>query len=206
MHSWLSLGNADIRCLTLAAEQAPLADDLSDVWQALVLVPEIGLTPQTLARFRARLPVPVHVLHSNLSDGDRAQAWTAMAEGIGRVLLGTRSAVFTPMPEAGLVIVDEEHDSSYKQQDGFHYHARDVAVLRAKSLDVPVLLGSATPSLESWHNADIGRYQRHRLPERAGAAIAQGEQALGAVATHAGEDHARGRPVQLGHGFEEHID
>jgi primosomal protein N' (replication factor Y) len=138
--------------------------------QALVLVPEIGLTPQTMARFRARLPVPVHVLHSNLSDGDRAQAWTAMAEGIGRVLLGTRSAVFTPMPEAGLVIVDEEHDSSYKQQDGFHYHARDVAVLRAKSLNVPVLLGSATPSLESWHNTDIGRYQRHRLPERAGAA------------------------------------
>ena len=138
--------------------------------QAMVLVPEIGLTPQTLARFRARLPAPVHVLHSNLSDGDRAQAWTAMAEGIGRVLLGTRSAVFTPMPEAGLVIVDEEHDSSYKQQDGFHYHARDVAVLRAKSLNVPVLLGSATPSLESWHNTDIGRYQRHRLPERAGAA------------------------------------
>ena len=138
--------------------------------QALVLVPEIGLTPQTMARFRARLPVPVHVLHSNLSDGDRAQAWTVMAEGIGRVLLGTRSAAFTPMPEAGLVIVDEEHDSSYKQQDGFHYHARDVAVLRAKSLNVPVLLGSATPSLESWHNTDIGRYQRHRLPERAGAA------------------------------------
>lgn len=138
--------------------------------QAMVLVPEIGLTPQTLARFRARLPAPVHVLHSNLSDGDRAQAWTAMAEGIGRVLLGTRSAVFTPMPEAGLVIVDEEHDSSYKQQDGFHYHARDVAVLRAKSLNVPVLLGSATPSLESWHNTDVGRYQRHRLPERAGAA------------------------------------
>ena len=138
--------------------------------QALVLVPEIGLTPQTLARFRARLPVPVHVLHSNLSDGDRAQAWTAMAAGIGRVLIGTRSAVFTPMPEAGLVIVDEEHDGSYKQQDGFHYHARDLAVLRAKSLDVPVLLGSATPSLESWHNADIGRYRRHRLPERAGSA------------------------------------
>lgn len=138
--------------------------------QAMVLVPEIGLTPQTLARFRARLPAPVHVLHSNLSDGDRAQAWTAMTEGIGRVLLGTRSAVFTPMPEAGLVIVDEEHDSSYKQQDGFHYHARDVAVLRAKSLNVPVLLGSATPSLESWHNTDVGRYQRHRLPERAGTA------------------------------------
>ena len=138
--------------------------------QALVLVPEIGLTPQTVARFRSRLPVPVHVLHSNLSDGDRARAWTAMAEGIGRVLIGTRSAVFTPMPEAGLVIIDEEHDSSYKQQDGFHYHARDLAVLRAKSLDVPVLLGSATPSLESWHNADIGRYRRHHLPERAGSA------------------------------------
>ena len=138
--------------------------------QALVLVPEIGLTPQTVTRFRARLPVPVHILHSNLSDGDRAQAWTAMADGIGRVLIGTRSAVFTPMPEAGLIIVDEEHDSSYKQQDGFHYHARDMAVLRAKSLEVPVLLGSATPSLESWHNADIGRYRRHRLPERAGSA------------------------------------
>src|SRR5574343_89393 len=138
--------------------------------QALVLVPEIGLTPQTLARFRARLPVPVHVLHSNLADGERARAWTAMAGGTGRVLLGTRSAVFTPMPDAGLIIIDEEHDGSYKQQDGFHYHARDVAIVRAKAMAAPVILGSATPSLESLRNADAGRYVLHRLPERAGAA------------------------------------
>ncbi len=138
--------------------------------QALVLVPEIGLTPQTLARFRARLPVPVHVLHSNLADGDRARAWAAMAAGVGRVLLGTRSAVFTPMPDAGLIIIDEEHDGSYKQQDGFHYHARDVAIVRAKAMAAPVILGSATPSWESLRNADAGRYVLHRLPERAGTA------------------------------------
>ena len=138
--------------------------------QALVLVPEIGLTPQTLARFRARLPVPMHVLHSNLADGERARAWAAMAGGTGRVLLGTRSAVFTPMPEGGLIVIDEEHDGSYKQQDGFHYHARDVAIVRAKAMDAPVILGSATPSLESLRNAEAGRYMLHRLPERAGAA------------------------------------
>lgn len=147
-----------------------ICDCLAAGRQAMVLVPEIGLTPQTLARFSARLPVPVHVLHSNLSDGDRARAWAAMASGIGRVLLGTRSAVFTPLPEAGLLIIDEEHDGSYKQQDGFHYHARDVAIVRAKALAVPVLLGSATPSLESLHNAGIGRYRHHRLLKRAGIA------------------------------------
>lgn len=138
--------------------------------QALILVPEIGLTPQTLARFRARLSVPVHVMHSKLSDGERAKSWAAMASGIGRVLLGTRSAVFTPLPEAGLLIIDEEHDSSYKQPDGFHYHARDVAIVRAKAHAVPILLGSATPSLESLHNANIGRYRHHRLQQRAGDA------------------------------------
>lgn len=147
-----------------------IADCLARGQQALVLVPEIGLTPQTLSRFQARLPVAVQVLHSNLSDGDRLQAWTAMATGNGRVLLGTRSAVFCSLPEAGLIIVDEEHDSSYKQQDGFHYHARDIAVLRAKALGIPVLLGSATPSLESLHNVAIGRYRRLRLPQRAGEA------------------------------------
>lgn len=138
--------------------------------QALVLVPEIGLTPQTLARFSARLPVPVHVLHSNLSDGARALAWAAMASGIGRVLIGTRSAAFASLPEAGLIIIDEEHDSSYKQQDGFHYHARDLAVVRAKALDIPIILGSATPALESLYNAEQGRYRLHRLPSRAGPA------------------------------------
>jgi len=138
--------------------------------QALVLVPEIGLTPQLLSRLQARLPVPVHVLHSNLNDTERAHAWAAMASGRGRVLLGTRSAVFTPLPEAGLLIVDEEHDGSYKQQDGFHYHARDVAVVRAKALNVPMVLGSATPSLETLHNALTGRYFRHRILQRAGTA------------------------------------
>ena len=138
--------------------------------QALVLVPEIGLTPQTLARFSARLPVPVHVLHSGLSDGARARAWAAMASGSGRVLIGTRSAAFASLPEAGLIIIDEEHDSSYKQQDGFHYHARDLAIVRAKALNVPIILGSATPALESLHNAELGRYRRHRLHGRAGPA------------------------------------
>ena len=138
--------------------------------QALVLVPEIGLTPQTLQRFRARLGVPVHALHSGLSDGERARAWTAMHRGEAQVLVGTRSAVFTPLPAAGLIVVDEEHDSSYKQQDGIRYHARDLAIVRAKALAVPVLLGSATPSLESLHNALSGRYAHLRLSRRAGVA------------------------------------
>ncbi|TKR30416.1 primosomal protein N' [Luteimonas gilva] len=138
--------------------------------QALVLVPEIGLTPQMLARFRARLGVPVHALHSGLSDGERARTWAAAWRGEARVIVGTRSAVFTPLPEAGLIVIDEEHDASYKQQDGIRYHARDFALVRGKTLDVPVLLGSATPSLESLHNARQGRYRHLRLPQRAGEA------------------------------------
>ena len=138
--------------------------------QALVLVPEIGLTPQTLQRFRARLGVPVLALHSGLADGERARAWLAMARGEAQVLVGTRSAVFTPLPRAGLIVVDEEHDGSYKQQDGIRYHARDLALVRAQALGVPVLLGSATPSLESLHNALSKRYRLARLPQRAGGA------------------------------------
>ncbi len=138
--------------------------------QALVLVPEIGLTPQMLARFRARLGVPVHALHSGLSDGERARVWAAARRGLARVIVGTRSAVFTPLPQAGLLIVDEEHDGSYKQQDGMRYHARDFALVRGKALDVPVVLGSATPSLESLHNARAGRYAHLRLQQRAGDA------------------------------------
>ncbi|MEO8366123.1 MAG: primosomal protein N' [Pseudoxanthomonas sp.] len=147
-----------------------ISDCLARGKQALVLVPEIGLTPQTLARFRQRLGVPVLALHSGLNDNERARGWAAFARGEARVAVGTRSAVFTPLPEAGLIIVDEEHDASYKQQDGMRYHARDFALVRGKALDVPVILGSATPSLESLHNATSGRYAHLRLTQRAGNA------------------------------------
>ena len=147
-----------------------ISDCLARGRQALVLVPEIGLTPQLLARFRARLGMPVHALHSGLNDGERATAWTAAWRGEARVIVGTRSAVFTPLPDAGLIVVDEEHDASYKQQDGIRYHARDFALVRARELDVPVVLGSATPSLESLHNARTGRFELLRLHKRAGEA------------------------------------
>lgn len=147
-----------------------IADCLAAGRQALVLVPEIGLTPQTLGRFRARLGVPVHALHSGLSDGERARVWAAAWRGEARLVVGTRSAVFTPLPKAGLIVIDEEHDGSYKQQDGIRYHARDFALVRGKALDVPVILGSATPSLESLHNAYAGRYRHLRLSRRAGEA------------------------------------
>jgi primosomal protein N' (replication factor Y) len=147
-----------------------IADCLARGRQALVLVPEIGLTPQMLARFRARLGVPVHALHSGLNDNERARVWTAAWRGEARVVVGTRSAVFTPLPDAGLIVVDEEHDGSYKQLDGIRYHARDFALVRGKALGVPVLLGSATPSLESLHNARSGRYAHLRLAHRAGDA------------------------------------
>jgi primosomal protein N' (replication factor Y) len=137
--------------------------------QALLLVPEIGLAPQTVRRLRERLGVIVEVLHSNLSEGDRARAWLRARAGSARVILGTRSAVFTPLPQAGLIIVDEEHDSAYKQQEGFRYHARDLALVRARALGVPVLLGSGTPSLESLANADAGRYRILHLRARPGA-------------------------------------
>ncbi len=147
-----------------------IGDCLRNGKQALVLVPEIGLTPQMLQRFRSRLGVPVVAMHSGLADGERARAWLAMSRGEARVLVGTRSAIFTPLPDAGLIVIDEEHDGSYKQQDGIRYHARDVALVRGRALAIPVLLGSATPSLESLHNALSGRYTLLRLPQRAGAA------------------------------------
>lgn len=136
----------------------------------LVLVPEIALTPQLVGRFRERLGQPVAVLHSALAEGERQRAWLRAAGGEAKVVLGTRSAVFCPMPHLGLVIIDEEHDTSFKQQDGFRYHARDVAIKRASVSGLPVVLGSATPSLESWHNCRSGRYTLLQLPERAGGA------------------------------------
>lgn len=138
--------------------------------QALVLVPEIGLTPQTLRRFRERLAARIEVMHSGLSDGERTRAWLAAARGEADVVIGTRSAVFAPMPRAGIVIVDEEHDASYKQQEGWRYSARDLALVRGRALDVPVLLGTATPSLETLANVEAGRYRKRHLSARPGAA------------------------------------
>ncbi|BBL73082.1 primosomal protein N' [Methylomagnum ishizawai] len=138
--------------------------------QVMVLVPEISLTPQLEARFRARFPDPLAVYHSGLAAGERRRAWLAMQRGEAAILLGTRSAVFMPMRAPGLIVLDEEHDASFKQHDGFRFSARDVAVMRAHLLKIPVVLGSATPSLESLHNVRQGRYQRLHLPERAGGA------------------------------------
>ena len=149
---------------------AAIAATLQRGRQALVLVPEIALTPQTTRRFRERLGFDIAILHSGLSERERATAWLAAARGEARVVLGTRSAILVPLPNAGLIVVDEEHDPSYKQQDGFRYHARDLAVVRAKALGIPLLLGSATPSLESLANVEASRYQLLRLTQRAGVA------------------------------------
>lgn len=139
--------------------------------QVLVLVPEISLTPQTITRFQERFTVPVVALHSGLSEKQRLAGWCAAKSGEARIIIGTRSAVFTPFAALGLIIVDEEHDQSFKQQDRFRYHARDVAIMRAHHLQIPVVLGSATPSLESLHNALRQRYQHLVLPDRAGKAV-----------------------------------
>lgn len=138
--------------------------------QALILAPEIGLTPQLVERFRSRLPAPVVVMHSALTDRERLAAWVCAAEGAAGVVIGTRSAVFTPLARPGVIVVDEEHDVSFKQQDGFRYSARDLAVLRARLMDVPVVLGSATPSLETLYNANRGRFQHLHLGQRVGGA------------------------------------
>ena len=138
--------------------------------QALVLVPEIGLTPQSVARFQQRLGVPLAVLHSGMGDAERLVHWRAARSGAAPVVIGTRSAVFAPLPRLGLIVVDEEHDPSYKQQEGFRYSARDLAVWRARRLQIPVVLGSATPALETLANVAAGRYRRLDLPSRAGGA------------------------------------
>jgi primosomal protein N' (replication factor Y) len=133
----------------------------------LVLVPEIGLTPQLVQRFRARLDVDIAVLHSGLSDAERLAAWRAARAGRARVVLGTRSAVFAPLPQLGLIVVDEEHDSSYKQHDGgCRYSARDLALVRAQQAGIPVVLGSATPAFETLHNLIGARYRGLLLPRR----------------------------------------
>ena len=138
--------------------------------QSLLLVPEIGLTPQLVDRFRGRLDTDIAVLHSGLNDTERLAAWRMARDGTAGVIIGTRSAIFTPLPNPGLIIIDEEHDSSLKQQNGFRYSARDLAVWRARQLNIPIVLGSATPSFESLENVNAGRYTRLCLPNRPGNA------------------------------------
>lgn len=138
--------------------------------QALVLVPEIGLTPQTLKRFTDRFAVSIAVIHSGLTDLERLSAWRNAANGIAKIVVGTRSAIFTPLLKPGLLVVDEEHDSSFKQQDGFRYSARDLAVMRGQLERIPVILGSATPSLESLHNCKLQKYKLVTLSERTAGA------------------------------------
>jgi len=138
--------------------------------QALVLIPEINLGPQTLERFSRRFNARIVLVHSAVNDRERLDAWLAARDGEADIIIGTRSALFTPLKHPGLIIVDEEHDGSYKQQEGLRYHARDLALVRARQEGVPVLLGSATPSLESLHNAYAGRYALLRLTQRAGGA------------------------------------
>ena len=144
---------------------------LNERKQALVLVPEISLTPQTLARFESRLHAPVLLVHSGLSDGKRAKAWLKAASGEPCVVIGTRSAIFSPLNNLGVIVVDEAHDISFKQQSRFRYCARDVAVMRAKICDVPIVLGTATPSLESLYNVEDKKYHLLRLTDRPGHVV-----------------------------------
>jgi primosomal protein N' (replication factor Y) len=147
-----------------------MQDVISQGRQVLVLAPEIGLTPQLVARLRNRLGIEPALLHSGLTDIERLAAWRAAKSGAARLVVGTRSAIFTPLKDPGLIIVDEEHDHSFKQQEGLRYSARDLAIVRAKHLDIPVILGSATPTLEMLHHCRGGNYKHVRLPIRAGGA------------------------------------
>ncbi|RUO59163.1 primosomal protein N' [Pseudidiomarina marina] len=147
-----------------------MADVLRRGQQVLMLVPEIGLTPQTLKRFQQRFDVPIVMLHSALTDRERLDAWLDARAGSAAIIIGTRSAIFTPCKALGMIIVDEEHDASLKQQDGFRYHARDLAVMRGHEEQVPVILGSATPSFETLNNALNKRYAHLQLSRRAGQA------------------------------------
>lgn len=147
-----------------------IAHTLARGKRALLLVPEIGLTPQLTERFLSRLDAKVGLLHSSQTDTTRAETWLAAAQGDIDLMIGTRSALFAPLVDVGLIIVDEEHEPAYKQQEGIRYHARDMAVLLGQLSKAPVVLGSATPSLETLYNVETGRYRRHRLTKRAGDA------------------------------------
>ncbi|WP_373415313.1 DEAD/DEAH box helicase, partial [Acinetobacter pittii] len=131
----------------------------------------IGLTPQTIARFKSRFHCDVALLHSGLNDSTRLQAWQQAKMGKASIILGTRSAIFTPLPRLGLIILDEEHDLSFKQQEGFRYHARDVALYRAHLENCPIILGSATPSIDSYHLVEQNKLELLELNQRAGVAL-----------------------------------
>jgi primosomal protein N' (replication factor Y) len=163
LHGVTGSGKTEVYLRLIAAE-------LAAGRQTLLLVPEIGLTPQLVRRLRERFGAELAILHSGVTERERFEAWRRAYRGEARVVVGTRSAVFAPLPLAGLIIVDEEHDASYKQQRGFHYSARDLAVVRAQRLGVPIVLGSATPSLETFNNAVQGRYDKLDLPRRIGSA------------------------------------
>jgi primosomal protein N' (replication factor Y) len=139
--------------------------------QVLILLPEINLTPQLEQRFKQRFNTEIALSHSKLSDSERQFAWLKMQQGRCTILLGTRSALFTPLSKPGLIILDEEHDGSFKQQEGFRFSARDVAIMRAKLLEIPIVLGSATPALETLYNIKKKRFRLLELPERAGSAL-----------------------------------
>lgn len=156
--------------------------------QVLILVPEIGLTPQTVGRFETRFGIRVGTLHSNLNDSERLQVWRQAREGSVGIVIGTRSSIFTEMKNPGMIIVDEEHDESFKQQDNLKYHARDIAVYRARQLGIPLVLGSATPSLESLHNALEKKYRHISLPNRAGSAAMPAQRLM----------NIKGQPMQYG--------
>lgn len=143
---------------------------LAEGKQVLILIPEIGLTGQFVERFRTRIQGTIAILNSAVSDTERKQAWLLARNNLAQVIIGTRSAVFTPLAKPSLIIIDEEHDGSFKQQDGLKYHARNVALIRAQKLDIPIIMGSATPSLESLYQAQLQRYQLIQLTQRAGGA------------------------------------
>jgi len=163
LHGVTGSGKTEVYLRLIAAE-------LAAGRQTLLLVPEIGLTPQLVRRLRERFGEQLAVLHSAVTERERFDAWRRAYRCEARLVVGTRSAVFAPLPSPGLIIVDEEHDASYKQQRGFRYSARDLAVVRAQRLNIPIVLGSATPSLETFNNAAQGRYEKLSLPKRIGSA------------------------------------
>ncbi|CUX95631.1 Primosomal protein N' [Candidatus Mikella endobia] len=146
--------------------------------QALVLVPEINLTPQTIVRFRKRFNAPVEVLHSELKSSEKLNVWLQAKSGECAIVIGTRSAIFTPFAKLGMIIIDEEHDSSYKQHEGWRYHARNLAICRAKEENIPIILGTATPSMETLYNVQQKKYRQLTLSKRAGKAKPTEQQLL----------------------------